>query len=115
MSILRSDVDLTYTRYLYNDAIYLSERLAEFAAAWKKRDDITPRAQALLRLDGDIKSLQNFANRAYSSEMNIQKTILRDYLGGKMLGMLLRGSANMSKSQETKTLCSKTTLRTASR
>ncbi|KAK4448202.1 Centromere/kinetochore protein zw10 [Podospora aff. communis PSN243] len=75
-------LDVGGKMYLYNDATYLSERLADFAAAWKKREDITTRAQAMLRLDGDIKSLQNFANRAYSSEMNIQKTILRDLLGG---------------------------------
>lgn len=36
----------------------------------------------MLRLDGDIKSLENFARRAYSNEMTIQKTILRDFLGG---------------------------------
>jgi len=75
--------NLTSARYLYNDATYLSEQLVGFAAAWKKRDDITTRAQNMLRLDGDIKSLQNFANRAYSNEMNIQKTFLRDHLGGK--------------------------------
>jgi len=68
--------------YLYNDATYLSERLTDFAASWKKRDDITTRAQNMLRLDGDIKSLQNFAKRAYTSEMSVQKTILRDLLGG---------------------------------
>ena len=36
----------------------------------------------MLRLDNDIKSLQGFANRAYSNEMSVQKTILRDLLGG---------------------------------
>lgn len=36
----------------------------------------------MLRLDNDIKSLQSFANRSYANEMNIQKTILRDLLGG---------------------------------
>lgn len=36
----------------------------------------------MLRLDNDIKSLQSFANRSYAGEMNIQKTILRDLLGG---------------------------------
>lgn len=70
------------SRYLYNDAIYLAERLADFAAAWKKRDDITTRAQNMLRLDGDIQTLQSFATRAYSKEMNVQKTVLRDLLGG---------------------------------
>ncbi|KAK5660157.1 hypothetical protein OQA88_13626 [Cercophora sp. LCS_1] len=75
-------LDIGGNMYLYNDATYLSERLADFAASWKKREDITTRAQNMLRLDGDIKSLQSFARRAYSNEMNIQKTILRDFLGG---------------------------------
>ncbi|KAK1835941.1 Centromere/kinetochore protein zw10 [Podospora conica] len=74
--------DLGGNMYLYNDAIYLAERLADFATAWKKRDDITTRAQNMLRLDGDIQTLQSFATRAYSKEMNLQKTVLRDLLGG---------------------------------
>ncbi|KAL6913780.1 hypothetical protein FSST1_011540 [Fusarium sambucinum] len=68
--------------FLYNDAMYLAERLSEFADAWKKREDLTPRARNMLRLENDIKSLQSFANRSYANEMNIQKTILRDFLGG---------------------------------
>ncbi|KAM0343060.1 hypothetical protein ACHAPU_008961 [Fusarium lateritium] len=68
--------------YLYNDAMYLAEKLSEFAAGWKKRDELTPRARNMLRLDNDVKSLQGFANRSYANEMNIQKTILRDFLGG---------------------------------
>ncbi|SPJ72705.1 uncharacterized protein FTOL_02434 [Fusarium torulosum] len=68
--------------YLYNDAMYLAEKLAEFADGWKKREELTPRARNMLRLDNDIKSLQSFANRSYANEMNIQKTILRDFLGG---------------------------------
>ncbi|KAK3325721.1 hypothetical protein B0H66DRAFT_616450 [Apodospora peruviana] len=75
--------DIAGNMFLYNDATYLSERLAEFAAAWKVRDDISTRAQNMLRLDNDIKSLQNFANRAYSNEMSMQKTIVRDMLGGE--------------------------------
>lgn len=68
--------------YLYNDSAYLAEQLADFATAWKQRDDISTRAQNMLRLDNDIKSLQNFANRAYTNELSIQKTVLRDLLGG---------------------------------
>ncbi|EWG42813.1 hypothetical protein FVEG_04537 [Fusarium verticillioides 7600] len=68
--------------FLYNDAMYLAEKLSEFAGGWKKREDLTPRARNMLRLDNDIKSLQAFANRSYANEMNIQKTILRDFLGG---------------------------------
>ncbi|RSL42281.1 hypothetical protein CEP54_015535 [Fusarium duplospermum] len=68
--------------FLYNDAMYLAEKLSEFAEEWKKREDLTPRARNMLRLDNDIKSLQSFANRSYANEMNIQKTVLRDLLGG---------------------------------
>ncbi|KAL2138676.1 hypothetical protein VTI28DRAFT_6386 [Corynascus sepedonium] len=69
--------------YLYNDSTYLAEQLAEFATAWKTRDDISTRAQNMLRLDNDIKSLRSFANRAYTNELGIQKTVLRDLLGGE--------------------------------
>ncbi len=55
-------------RFLYNDTSYLAERLAAFSAAWKARDDLSVRAKAMLRLDNDVKTLQNFANRAYSNE-----------------------------------------------
>lgn len=36
----------------------------------------------MLRLDNDVKTLQSFANRAYTNELAIQKTVLRDLLGG---------------------------------
>ena len=36
----------------------------------------------MLRLDNDIKSLQHFATRAYTSEISLQKTVLGDLLGG---------------------------------
>ncbi len=36
----------------------------------------------MLRLDNDVKALQLFATRAYSSEMATCRTILRDLLGG---------------------------------
>lgn len=70
-------------RYLYNDSSYLAEKLGDFASSWKARDDLTPRAQNMLRIENDIKALQGFANRAYSNEMNTQKTIVKDLLGGK--------------------------------
>lgn len=36
----------------------------------------------MLRLDNDVKSLRSFANRAYGSEISLQKTILKDLMGG---------------------------------
>jgi centromere/kinetochore protein ZW10 len=70
---------------LYNDANYMAERLVDFAAAWKERTDISTRAQNMLRLDNDVKSMQSFATRAYSNEMNTQKVVLRDLLGGEFV------------------------------
>ncbi|KAI1753550.1 hypothetical protein F4782DRAFT_80741 [Xylaria castorea] len=68
--------------FLYNDTTYLSEQLSEIASNWKLRDDLAPRAKSMLRLDNDVKALQSFATRAYSSEMTTCRTILRDLLGG---------------------------------
>ncbi|RDA93058.1 hypothetical protein CP533_0728 [Ophiocordyceps camponoti-saundersi (nom. inval.)] len=68
--------------FLYNDAMYMAERLEAFTAAWKQREDLTPRARSMLRLEGEVKTLQSFANRSYGNEMNMQKTVLQDLLGG---------------------------------
>ncbi|TFB03980.1 hypothetical protein CCMA1212_004051 [Trichoderma ghanense] len=68
--------------FLYNDAMYLSEKLSDFSIAWKQREDLTPRARSMLRIDNDVRTLKSFANRSYSNEMSLQKTILQDLLGG---------------------------------
>ncbi|KAI1821847.1 hypothetical protein F4861DRAFT_551303 [Xylaria intraflava] len=68
--------------FLYNDATYLSEQVAEVVSKWMDRDDLVPRAKTMLRLDNDVTALQSFAARAYSSEMATYRTILRDLLGG---------------------------------
>lgn len=69
-------------RFLYNDAVYLADSLTKFAEGWKAREDITERAKKSLRLDNEIKSLRKFANRSYANGMNLQRTVLRDFLGG---------------------------------
>ncbi|KAI9149538.1 Centromere/kinetochore protein [Paramyrothecium foliicola] len=76
-------LDVGGNMFLYNDAMYLADKLSDFSATWKERDDLTTRAKAMLRLDHDIKSLRSFANRSYANEMNIQKTVLRDLIGGE--------------------------------
>ncbi|KAL6875537.1 hypothetical protein HDV57DRAFT_503400 [Trichoderma longibrachiatum] len=68
--------------FLYNDAMYLSEKLSDFSAAWKQREDLTPRARSMLRIDNDVRTLKSFAIRSYSNEMSLQKTILQDLMGG---------------------------------
>lgn len=69
-------------RFLYNDAMYLAEKLSEFSTEWKEREDLSKRAKLMLRTDNDVKSMQAFAHRAYRDEMNTQKTVIRDLLGG---------------------------------
>ncbi|KAM0252783.1 hypothetical protein ACHAQJ_007571 [Trichoderma viride] len=68
--------------YLYNDAMYLAEKLSDFSLAWKQREELTPRARSMLRIDNDVRTLKSFANRSYANEMSLQKTILQDLLGG---------------------------------
>ncbi|KAH7318194.1 hypothetical protein B0I35DRAFT_478725 [Stachybotrys elegans] len=75
--------DIGGRMFLYNDAMYLAERLSDFSTSWKQREDLTPRAKLMLRIDNDVKSLQGFANRSYAKEMNVQKTVLRDLIGGE--------------------------------
>ncbi|KAG6070796.1 hypothetical protein E4U16_006608 [Claviceps sp. LM84 group G4] len=67
--------------YLYNDAMYMAEQLTKFSEAWKEREDLPVRAKTMLRLDNDIKTLENFANRSYANEMTLQRTVLQDLLG----------------------------------
>jgi len=96
-------VDSQWQRFLYNDSRYLAERLAELATSWKLRDDLSPRAKTMLRLDNEIKTLQKFANRSYSSEMNTQKTILRDLLGGTIASApLCQGTTDREELRPTK-------------
>lgn len=62
--------------------MYLAERLSAFSDEWQQRDDVPPRAKGMLQLSSDTRSLQAFANRSYANEMNVQKTVLRDLVGG---------------------------------
>ncbi|PHH79498.1 hypothetical protein CDD80_4609 [Ophiocordyceps camponoti-rufipedis] len=68
--------------FLYNDAMYMAEKLGGIAAAWRQREDLTLRARSMLRLEGEMGTLHSFANRSYGNEMNVQKTVLQDLLGG---------------------------------
>ncbi|GAB1733877.1 hypothetical protein NU195Hw_g4513t1 [Hortaea werneckii] len=59
---------------IYNDANQLASQLRE----WQSSQPSTSR----LRLDADVKALENFAKKAYASEMDSQRTIIRDLLDG---------------------------------
>ncbi|CZS94014.1 uncharacterized protein RAG0_04056 [Rhynchosporium agropyri] len=68
--------------YLYNDAMWLSERLEQFTREWQNGEVIPERAYNLVRLDPEIKVLVSFGKRAYTSELNAQRTVINDLLGG---------------------------------
>ena len=80
LAIYRATAPTAYTKLptgnilIYNDASHLAAKLREWQAA-------EPPASRL-RLDNDVKALETFARRAYSSEMESQRTILRDLLDG---------------------------------
>ena len=59
---------------IYNDASRLADQLRGWQAAQP--------AASRLRVDKDVSALETFAKRAYSSEMEAQRTILRDLLDG---------------------------------
>lgn len=69
--------------YLYNDAMWLSEHFQQFLSDWQNRDDISPRAYTLVKLEPETKVLVSFGKRAYTNELNAQRTIINDLLGGK--------------------------------
>ena len=73
--------------YLYNDVVWLSEKLRDFALEWKNRDDLAPRAYGMVKLDPEIKILESFGKRAYTNELNAQRTIINDLLAGKPLNV----------------------------
>lgn len=69
-------------RFAYNDATWLVDKLKSFAKEWHLRKDITPRALNLVNIDSEIGPLESFGKRAYKNEMDTQRTILHDLLGG---------------------------------
>lgn len=80
LAIYRATAPTAYSRLpvgnmlIYNDASHLSAQLREWQAS-------QPPATRL-RLDKDADALDAFAKRAYGSEMESQRTILRDLLDG---------------------------------
>ena len=71
--------------FLYNDAMWLVGQLKNFVIAWKARDDLPPRAYGMVRLDTEIAVMESHSRRAYTNELNAQRTIINDLLGGTYL------------------------------
>ena len=82
--------------YLYNDAVWLSEKLKDFAAEWKDREDLPARAYGMVRLDPEVKILESFGKRAYTNELNAQRTVINDLLAGESFLTGLGGSLRTS-------------------
>ncbi len=81
LAIYRATAPTAYTKVdglgsmlIYNDA----SRLADQLHAWQADQP----AQSRLKVDNDVAALHSFAKRAYTSEMEAQRTILRDLLDG---------------------------------
>ena len=80
LAIYRATATTAYSKLetgnmlIYNDASRLADRLR----AWQA----TKPPASRLRLENDAKALDNTAKRAYSAEMESQRTILRDLLDG---------------------------------
>lgn len=70
--------------FLYNDTIWLGDQLNDFIKAWKARDDLPARTRGLLKLDPEIKVLQSFGRRAYTNELNGQRGVINDLMGGML-------------------------------
>ncbi|TGO25514.1 hypothetical protein BPAE_0078g00130 [Botrytis paeoniae] len=68
--------------FAYNDATWLVDKLKSFSKEWHLRKDITPRALSLVNIDSEIGPLESLGKRAYKNEMDTQRTILHDLLGG---------------------------------
>lgn len=86
---------LTIGRYIYNDSLWLAEKLRSYEAQWNDRHDLPVRAKGKLQLGKDILLLENFGKRAYKNEMNTQRTVLKDLLGGQY--KLIGRERNMSR------------------
>jgi centromere/kinetochore protein ZW10 len=72
---------------IYNDASRLADQIRSFVNKQAQKDASSTlpthlRPSSRLRLDNDIKALETFAKRAYSAEMESQRTIIRDMLDG---------------------------------
>jgi protein transport protein DSL1/ZW10 len=75
--------DFSGNMFLYNDSLWLGERLREFLdTRAQSTSTSSPQVAGKLNLESDIKHLEVFGKRAYSKEMESQRTILIDFLDG---------------------------------
>jgi centromere/kinetochore protein ZW10 len=88
LAMYRAVSPFHYTRhqcgnmFAYNDSIWLCDKLVEFQSEWEKRTDLSSRAYGRVKLGPEILNLESFGKRAYTNELNAQRTIINDLLGG---------------------------------
>jgi centromere/kinetochore protein ZW10 len=79
--------DVAGDMLIYNDCTRLADRLRSFLKERTELDQTSTlpqhlRPTARLKFDEDIKSIEGFGKRAYGREMESQRTIVKDHLGG---------------------------------
>jgi centromere/kinetochore protein ZW10 len=79
--------DVAGNMLIYNDCTRLSDRLRGFLQEQAEKDkssNLPPHLlpSTALKLDDDIKAIERFGKRAYGREMESQRTIIKDLLGG---------------------------------
>ena len=67
--------DINGSMFLYNDSIWIAERLRQIAEGHSKQ-------LGRPRLEADVEALEHFGKRAYGKEMESQRTIIGDLLDG---------------------------------
>ena len=67
--------DINGSMFLYNDSLWMAEHLQQFSKTHHKQSGKP-------RLETDIEALEHFGKRAYSKEMESQRTIIGDLLDG---------------------------------
>lgn len=93
LAMYRATASTAYSRLdagnmlIYNDSTRLADQLRAFIARQTEKDAssqlaVNLRPSSRLKLDNEIHALDSFAKRAYSTEMDSQRTILGDMLDG---------------------------------
>ncbi|KAH0563008.1 hypothetical protein GP486_002428 [Trichoglossum hirsutum] len=89
LAMYRASATFYYTKdfsgnmFLYNDGLWLGERLREFSDTRAAHASAaSPRITGKLSLESDIRHLETLGKRAYSREMESQRMILVDFLDG---------------------------------
>ena len=88
LAIYRATAPTTYAKspvgnmLIYNDTLHFSSLLQDWATERAVQNSSSTAGGGKLRLDNDLNALTSFGRKAYSLEMESQRTILHDLLDG---------------------------------